>query len=62
MKLIFDYYQRIEYLDIKSKYGERLRAFVNLLKAKRECQKEIDKLDLFIFRKINKVMIKIAKN
>lgn len=62
MRLMFDFYQRMEYLDEKSKYGERLRAMVAILKIRREYQKYIDRMCLFVFRKINKLMISIAKN
>jgi len=61
MKLLFNKNQRFYYhQDIT--YGAFLRLQIEFLKFRRELQKEIAKMFLFCFRKVNKAMIFIAKN
>ncbi len=61
MKMLLKFEQRMCYFE-NSIYGAGLRLYIARLKVQRELQKEIDKLYIFLFRKLNKLMILIAKN
>jgi hypothetical protein len=61
MKSILNLEQRIYYNE-NCIYGASLRFYIARLHLQRELQAQIDVYKLFIFRNINKVIIKFAKN